>query len=381
MKERVNKLPKDIIALGPPYITKDEEQAVLKVLRSGILSLGPYLRLFEEATAKFIGTKYAVGTSSGTAALHVSLLAAGVKSGDEVITSPFSFVASANSILYVGAKPVFVDIDPVTLNIDPDKIESAITKKTRAILPIHIFGFPIDYDNILKIAKKYKLKIIEDSCEGLGASYKNSKVGSFGNLAVFAYYPNKQITTGEGGMIVTNNKNEYQLLKSLVNQGRSDDGQWLTHDKLGFNYRMDEMSAAVGLMQMKKIKEILKARTETALIYNSFLKDVNGVRTLIDHNETSKRSWQAYVIILEKNIDRNKVMSILNSKKIQSKPYLPSIHLQPFYRKTYKYKSGSFPVSESVSKSSLALPLYVGLESKTISYICSELQSAIKKSR
>lgn len=381
MKNRINKLPKNVIPLGPPYITLDEQKAVIKVLRSGILGLGPYLLEFEKSIAQFVGTKYAVAVSSGTAGLHASLVASGIKSGDEVITSPFSFVASANAILYTGAKPIFVDIDPKTLNIDPRKIEAAITKKTKAILPVHIFGYPIEYDKILQIADKYNLKIIEDACESLGATYKNKKVGNFGNLSVFAFYPNKQITTGEGGMIVTNNKEDYLLLKSLINQGRSDEGQWLTHDRLGFNYRMDEMSAAVGVEQMKKIIPILKSRRKVALIYNKLLKNIKDITTLIDNDENCTRSWQTYVVILNKNIDRNKVLSILNKSKIQSKPYLPSIHLQPFYKKTFGYREGLFPICEDVSKSSLALPIYVGMDPKTISIVCEKLNEAVKRSK
>lgn len=378
MKARINILPKDIIPLGPPYITQDEEDAVVDVLRSGTLSLGPYLKLFEESIAKFVNTKYAIATSSGTGALHASLFASGIKSGDEVITSPFSFVASANVILYLGAKPVFVDIDPITLNIDPDKIEAAITKKTKAILPVHIFGYPIDYDKIMGIAKKYNLKIVEDACESLGSIYKGKMVGSFENLSCFAFYANKQITTGEGGMIVTNNKSEYELLKSIVNQGRSDSGQWLSHDKLGFNYRMDEMSAACGWAQMKKIEDILDSRKTAALTYNKWLSDTAGVKTLIDHDDNVFRSWQTYVVLLDENIDRNKVMKILNSRKVQSKPYLPSIHLQEHYRKNFGYKEGMFPVSELVSRSSLALPLYTGMEEKTVVLVCEELKRAIR---
>lgn len=377
MKNRINKLPTDFVPLGPPYITVDEQKAVNRVLKSGILGLGPYLLNFEKIVAKFVGTKYAVATSSGTAGLHTSLVAAGIKSGDEVITSPFSFVASANSILYVGAKPVFADIDPVTLNIDPGKIERAITKKTKAILPVHIFGYPADYDKILAIARKYNLKIVEDACESLGAVYRNKKVGNFGNLSVFAFYPNKQITTGEGGVIVTNNKEEYLLLKSLVNQGRSDDGQWLAHDKLGFNYRMDEMSAAVGFEQMRKINQILNARRKVALAYNKILRGLDKVRTLVDRDENCRRSWQTYVIVLDKGLNRNKIMGALNSKKIQSKPYLPSIHLQPYYRETFGYKKGAFPISESISESSLALPIYVGMDQKTILRVCDSLKEIV----
>ena len=378
MLPRINKLPKDFIPLSPPYITLDEEKTVSKVLRSGILGLGPYTNLFEKAVARYVGTKYAVAASSGTAGLHLSLVACGVKSGDEVITSPFSFVASANVILYVGAKPVFVDIDYESLNIDPGKIEGAITRRTRAILPVHIFGYPIDYDGILAIAKKKKLAIVEDACESLGGKYKGEMVGNFGNISVFAFYPNKQITTGEGGIIVTNDKKQYLLLKSLVNQGRSDSGQWLLHDKLGFNYRMDEMSAAVGYMQMKKIVQILAARKKVAKTYKKYLSKMAKLRILTNDDQYHQRSWQTFVVILDKSLDRNRIMNYLISKKIQCKPYLPSIHLQPYWRKTFGYREGMFPISETVSRSSMALPLFVGMTNKMIERVCFELERAIK---
>lgn len=377
MLPRINKLPKDIIALSPPYLTRDEEKVLSKVIRSGILGLGPYLEKFESEIARFVGTRYAVATSSGTAGLHLALYTLGLGRQDEVITSPFSFVASANVILYVGARPVFVDIDPVTLNIDPLKIEAVIGKRTRAILPVHIFGYPIDYEKIARIAGKYKFGIVEDACESLGATYKGRMVGNFGNLAVFAFYANKQITTGEGGMIVTDDKRSYSLLKSLVNQGRSDSGQWLTHDKLGFNFRLDELSAAVGYVQMKKIRMLLAGRRKVALTYQNYLKNLADIRTLPDRMGNLQRSWQTFVVILDEKIDRNSVISILAQRGIASKPYLPSIHLQPYWRKTFGYKPGMFPISEAVSKSSLALPLFVGMTDAQVARVCEELEAAM----
>ena len=381
MLPRINTLPKDIIPLSPPYLTVEEERVLGRVLRSGILGLGPYIELFEKAVARFVGTKFAVATSSGTAGLHLSLIASGIKAGDEVITSPFSFVASANVILYVGAKPVFVDIDPMTLNIDPNKIEAAITNKTRVILPVHIFGYPIDYDKILAIAKKNQLKIVEDACESLGAKYKDKMVGNFGNLSVFAFYANKQITTGEGGLIVTDNREEYLLLKSLVNQGRGLGDQWLAHQRLGFNYRMDEMSAALGYVQMKKIGIFLESRRKAAFTYQKYLSKIDGVKTLPDTYGKGQRSWQTFIILLDEKIDRDRVMTILNSRKIQSRPYLPVIHLQSYWRKAFGTKPGMFPVAESISRSSLALPLFTEIPGGMIKQVCFELERAIKLAR
>ena len=233
-----------------PYITSEDKKAVLSILNTDYLSMGPKVDEFERKFARKVGTKYACAVSNGTAGLHLLMLACGIGRGDEVITSPFSFVASANSILYVNAKPVFVDIDPLTYNIDPTKIEAKITKKTKAILVVHIFGQPCDMDPILRLAKKYKLQIIEDACESICATYKNKKVGTFGQAGVFAFYPNKQMTTGEGGMIVTNNKKIYEISDRLRNQGRAENDQWLEHKYLGYNYRLNEMSAALGISQL-----------------------------------------------------------------------------------------------------------------------------------
>ncbi len=270
--ERINKIPKNKILLGPPFITADDERAVIKVIRSGQLSLGSATEKLEKNFARFIGSKYAVACSSGTTGLHLCCRLAGIKKDDEVITTPFSFVSSTNCILYEKAKPVFVDIDPDSLNIDADKIESVITKKTKAILAVHIFGYPADLDKIYKIARKYRLKVIEDAAEALGAEYKSKKIGSFGYPTVFAFYQNKQMTTGEGGMITTNNKKDYLLLKSLVNQGRIQNNKWLKHLYLGYNYRMDELSAALGLSQLKKINFFLSNRRKIANYYKNCLK-------------------------------------------------------------------------------------------------------------
>src|SRR3989338_7804665 len=312
--------------IAKPYIRKEELAAVAKVLRSGVLSIGPEVVEFEKNFARRVGSKFACAVSSGTAGLHLALLAAGIKKGDEVITSPFSFIASANAILYVGAKPVFADVDIVTFNIDPEKIEKNINKKTKAILPVHIFGQAAEMKPILQLAKKYRLKIIEDACESLDAKHHGRKVGTFGESAVFAFYPNKQMTTGEGGMVVTNDKKIDALCRSLRNQGRSGNMQWLYHERLGYNYRMDEMSAALGRVQLEKL------------------------------------DW----LIAEK-------------LGISTKAYLPSIHLFSFYKKLFKYKRGDFPVSEAVSDCSLALPFYIGLKEKDIKIISNIVVATLEK--
>ncbi len=364
--------------IAKPYITKTEENAVLNVLRSGNLSLGPKYKEFEEKFAQKIGTKYACSVSSGTAGLHLAMIAAGIGPGDEVITSPFSFVASANCILYVGAKPVFVDIDSVTYNINPLKIEEKINSKTKAILVVHIFGHPADMSAISKIAKKHKLKIIEDACESICAKHGSQNVGTFGETAVFAFYPNKQMTTGEGGMIVTNNKKIYSLCSSLRNQGRTENMQWLDHKYLGYNYRMDEMSAALGLVQLEKLDFMIDHRKKIADLYGKYLSRHANVVEVPKVAEDNVHTWFVYVIrIKNPKIKRDKVINQLAGLGISTKPYLPSIHLFDFYKKGFKYKKGDFPVSEAVSDSSLALPFYIGLKESDIKHISNKVISVL----
>lgn len=366
-------------SISRPFIQKDDINGVSAVLKTGQLSLGPKHIEFEKLFAKKIGTRFAVAVSSGTAGLHLAVLAAGIGPGDEVITSPFSFVASANCILYVGAKPVFVDVDSQTGNIDPKKIEEKITKKTKAILVVHIFGQAADMDPILKIAKKYRLKIIEDACESVMAEYKGKKVGVFGESAVFAFYPNKQMTTGEGGMITTNSKRVYKMCKSLANQGRSDNMQWLNHQYLGYNYRMDEMSAALGLTQLKKLDFMISGRRQVASWYGEFLKKHDDLVATPKVASGNIHTWFVYVVrIVGNGVNRDKVIKMLAKKGISSKPYLPSIHLFDFYKKKFGYKVGAYPVSEAISRQSLALPLYIGLKRKDIKYICDQLINICK---
>ena len=362
-----------------PYIGKKEERYVLQVLRSGILSIGPFIERFEKAFAKKLGVKYACAVSSGTAGLHLSLIAAGIKAGDEVITSPFTFVASGNTILYVGAKPVFCDIDPKTYNMDTGDIVRRITSKTRAIMPVHIFGQPANMGAIMRIAKKHKLLVIEDACESLLAEYKGEKTGTFGKSAVFAFYANKQMTTGEGGMIVTNDAKINELCRSLRNQGRASNMQWLDHDRLGYNYRMDEMSAALGLAQIENIDFLITKRREVASWYNEALSPLADHIVLPYTAPRATHTWFVYVIsIRNPMIDRDKVITELAKKGVQTKPYLPSIHLFEFYKKM-GHKTGEFPVSEDLSKRTLALPFYIGLTKKDTGNIAKTLREVIEK--
>lgn len=360
--------------MAKPELGRAEERAVIKVLRSGVLSLGPHIKEFESKFAKRIGVRYACAVSSGTAGLHVALLAAGIGRGDEVITSPFSFIASSNAILYVGAKPVFVDIDWRTYNIDCSKIEARITPRTRAILVVHIFGQPADMTAITKIAKKHKLSIIEDACEAISATHRGKQVGTFGQSAVFAFYPNKQITTGEGGMITTNSKDVVDICRSLINQGRSTDVQWLDHSRLGYNYRMGEMSAALGIHQLDRLSGLIRKRARLAQWYTEFFsnyKEIIGTPLIGSRNT---HTWFVYVVrIHNKNISRDDVILSLKKCGVHSKPYLPSIHLFSFYKSVLKHRAGDFPVSEQISNSALALPFSLDLTKKDVHYIGSQL--------
>jgi len=376
MKPRINPLAKKI-QLGPPYITSDELRAISRVLKSGQLSLGKETEKFEKEMAKYVGTKYAVATSSGTTALHLSVIASGIKEGDEVITSPFSFVASTNCFLYEKAMPVFVDIDEESFNIDVNKIDTKINKKTKAILGVDIFGYPAEWTEMLKIAKQHGLKVIDDAAEALGAEYQGKKLGSLGHPTVFAFYPNKQMTTGEGGMVVMNDKKMYELIKGLANQGRRPNMQWLRHPYLGFNYRMTEISAAIGRTQLKKLDQFLINRNQVAEWYKKRLKRIEGVSLIKANDKNHKRSWFVYVIRLDERFNRDEVINKLRKMGIPTKAYLPSIHLQP-YMKQYCYKPGDLPVCEAVSSSTLALPFYTGMKESTVDKVCDRLKKALK---
>jgi perosamine synthetase len=349
------------IPLSAPWIDGREEELVLETLRSGQLSLGPMVDRFEQALAERAGAPYVAAVSSGTAGLHLCMRLVGIEPGDEVVTTPFSFVASANCALYEGATPVFADVDPDTLNLDPAAVEAAITPRTKAILPVHIFGYPAELAELEALAERHGLAIVEDACEALGAEYRGRPIGSSGHPAVFAFYPNKQMTTGEGGAVAVGSAEDWALLKSLSNQGRSDSGEWLTHARLGYNYRLDDLSAALGLAQLERLDEILAARAGVAARYGELLASVDGVEAPLADDEDHRRSWFVYVVRLAPGIDRNGVMARLADEGVASKPYLPSIHLQPFYRERFGYREGMLPISEDASARSLALPFHARL--------------------
>jgi len=365
------------IPLSAPWIGGREEELVVETLRSGQLSLGPMIDRFEEALAVRAGAPRVAAVSSGTAGLHLCMRLAGIQPGDEVLTTPFSFVASANCALYEGATPVFADIDPDTLNLDPAAVEAAITPRTKAILPVHIFGYPAELAELEAIAERHGLALVEDACEALGAEYRGRPIGSSGHPAVFAFYPNKQMTTGEGGAVAVDSEEEWALLKSLSNQGRSDSGEWLTHARLGYNYRLDDLSAALGLAQLERLDEILAARAEVARRYGELLAGVDGVDAPLADDDDHRRSWFVYVVKLAQGVDRNGVMARLGEEGVASKPYLPSIHLQPFYRERFGYREGMLPVSEDASARTLALPFHSRLPAEDQDRVVEVLGRAI----
>jgi perosamine synthetase len=349
----------ELIPLAKPVLGEAEEQAVIEVLRSGQLSLGPKLGEFERLFAERLGVPHASAVSSGTAGLHLALRAVGVGPGDEVITSPFSFVASANAIIYCGATPVFADIDPVTLNLDPAAAEAAITPRTKAILPVHIFGYPADMPAFEQIAQKHGLALVEDACEALGAKHADGPgVGGRGNPAVFGFYANKQMTTGEGGMVTLGGPALKERIDSERNQGRAPDMGWLDHDRLGFNYRLSDIACALGIAQLGRLEEMLAARARVAGLYHEALAGVEGLELPCPDAGGDVRGWFVFVVQLPAVVGRDETVRRLGATGIQSKPYLPAIHLMSFYRERFGTRAGTYPVCEGVAERSLALPFF-----------------------
>ena len=367
------------IYLSRPDITEQEIEAVCAVLRSPNLSLGPKLPEFEEAFTKYIGTKRAVAVSSGTSGLFLCMSALGIKPGDEVITTPFTFIASAASIMMAGAKPVFVDIDPVSLNIDPAKIESKITEKTKAILPVEVFSNPAGLDNICEIAAKHNLPVIEDSCEALGSALSGKKTGTFGTMSVFAFYPNKQITTGEGGMILTDDDGLADICVSLRNQGRSKAGGWLGHERLGYNFRLSDINCVLGIVQLSRIDEIKAKRKQVAKWYQEMLADDDRLIVPAESDDCDM-SWFVFVVRLANGFtleQRDEILQQMKNQNIQVSNYFPPVHLMPFMAEQLGYKRGDFPVTESVSSSTIALPFYNNLPKDQIAIVCRALKQLL----
>jgi perosamine synthetase len=365
------------IPLSSPDIHADDIELVVRVLRSNRLSIGPFIKQLERDFAGYIGTKYAVAVTNGTSGLHLCMRAAGLAEGDEVITTPFSFIASANCILYERATPVFVDIDEASLNIDPALVARAITARTRAMLPVHVFGQPCAMDELQAVCRDRNLVLVEDACEAVGAEYKGRKVGTFGKAAVFSFYPNKAMTLGEGAVVATDDPQWAELMQSLRNQGRSDGGTGYFSDRLGYNYRLDEMSAALGVAQLERLDRLLAQRQAVATRYSEMLRRVPGVTVKSAVSSTTRMSWFVFVIHLDPRIDRDRVIEQLEARGIPSRVYFTPIHLEPYYRQRFGFKPGDFPVAERVAASILALPFHTNLSDAEMDEVVAALQSAV----
>jgi dTDP-4-amino-4,6-dideoxygalactose transaminase len=387
------------IPMSSPDVSEAEVRAVMQVLETHWLSIGPQLEAFEAALAAYVGAGYGVGVNSGTSGLHLCVIAAGIGEKDLVLTTPFSFIASANCIMYEQAIPVFIDVDPATGNIDPAlAVEAAFDLagdlpaarrwlpparresrhgRLKAILPVHAFGQPADMDPLLEAARSLQLSVIEDACEAIGAEYKGRKAGTLGDAAVFAFYPNKQMTTGEGGMIVTHNEGWADLFRSLRNQGRDVFDAWLNHTRLGYNYRLDELSAALGLVQVQRLEALLAKRARVADWYHQRLAGVELIQRPQIMAATTRMSWFVYVIQVKAPASRDRVMARLAEAGVPSRPYFTPIHLQPFYRQKFGYRRGDFPVTEYLGDVCLALP-FSGLMTETqVDQVCGALECAL----
>ena len=393
------------VPMSSPDITRLEIEAVNAVLGTPSLSIGPRVVEFERRVAEYVGARCAVAVSSGTAGLHLCVIAAGVQENDLVITTPFSFVASANVMLYERAIPIFVDIDPQSLNLDPAQVAQAARdlaqgglaaqrwlppllrnqtseiRNLKSILPVDAFGQPADFDSILETARQYHLTVIEDACESIGADYKGRKAGTLGQAGVFAFYPNKQMTTGEGGLIVTDDEEWANLFRSLRNQGRDVFDAWLNHSRLGYNYRLDEMSAALGAAQVSRIEELLAKRERVAGWYRGQLKEIERVTAPFVAPTTTRASWFVYVVRFAPELDRQRIMALLEAGGIPSRPYFSPIHLQRFYRERFGYAPGDFPVAERVAAGTLALPFFGNMTQDQVSNVCDTLKRVVAQVR
>ncbi|HYR95793.1 MAG TPA: DegT/DnrJ/EryC1/StrS family aminotransferase [Candidatus Binatus sp.] len=378
------------IPMCEPDITAAERAAVDEVMRTPTLSIGPQIELFEREVAAALDAPHAAGVSSGTAGLHLCMIAADVGEGDLVLTTPFSFVASANCALYVRARPVFVDIDPETLTIDPEALahrakallrRGGRSGRLKAILPVHVFGQPADMDPILEVARRHDLAVIEDACEAIGATYKGRPAGTLGDAGVFAFYPNKLVTTGEGGMIVTRRAAWDALVRSLRNQGRDVFDGWLQHSRLGYNYRLDELSAALGAAQVRRLDELLAKRERVAAWYGARLVRIEGVRLPRVAPWTTRMSWFVYVVRVAPGGERDRVIRELERRGIPARPYFPPIHLQPFYRAEFGFRPGDFPAAEAAGQTCLALPFSGTMREAQVDTVCGALDEVLAGTR
>ncbi|MFO8012704.1 MAG: DegT/DnrJ/EryC1/StrS family aminotransferase [Phycisphaerae bacterium] len=374
-------MPDERIPLARPEISDEDIDAVVAVLRTPHLSLGPKLPEFERAFAGWMGLSRGVAVNSGTSALHLLVRALGLGPGDEMVTTPFTFIASGNCALFEGATPVFVDIDPDTWNMDVERLEAALTDRTRLLLPVHIFGRPLPMDRVMDIAEARHIPVVEDACEAVGATYKGRLAGTFGRAATFAFYPNKQMTTGEGGMVVTDDDHLADLCVSMRNQGRDPDAGWLAHARLGYNYRLSDINCALGLSQLGRLEGFIDARARVAERYLEKLADVDDL-VLPAPYEDGEMSWFVFVVRLADRFtqeDRDAVLAHLRAEGIGCSNYFSPVHLQPFYRERFGFKEGDFPVTEHVAARTLALPFYNRLSEEDQDTVVAAVKSALAR--
>jgi perosamine synthetase len=381
------------ISMSAPDLNDADRQAVINVINTPNLSMGKYTTDFEKAFCDYTGAKHAISVNSGTAGLHLCVRAAGIGAGDLVITTPFSFVASSNALLFENAVPIFVDIDPKTGNLDPKLVADAAkhiekylprkssiqNRQLKAILPVDVFGQPADMNAINAVAKEHGLRVIEDSCEALGATYNGKQAGTLGEFGVFAFYPNKQITTGEGGVIITNDEKAANFMRALRNQGRAPGDTWLQHTHMGYNYRIDEMSAAMGASQMTRLDSILSKREQVAAWYEARLSEIPGVETPYIESFTTRMSWFVYVIRFDPKINRDEIAKRLDARGIPVRPYFLPIHLQPYMIEKFGYQEGDYPVTEDLGKRGLAIPFSGVMTEEQVDYVCNILREEVMK--
>lgn len=381
------------IPMSSPDLTDADRQAVIEVINTPNLSLGPKVVEFEKAFCEYTGAKHAIAVNSGTAGLHLCVRAAGIGPGDLVITTPFSFVASTNALLFENAIPVFVDVDPKTGNIDVEQAADAVKNIDRylprkptvdgrrstvkALLPVDVFGQPAALDELTAIAREHGLKVIEDSCEALGATYKGQQAGTFGDYGIFAFYPNKQMTTGEGGIVITDDDQAAALMRALRNQGRAPGDTWLSHTYLGYNYRLDEMSCALGITQLRRLDEMLVKREQVAAWYAERLAEIPGIEIPFIAPETTRMSWFVYVIRIDGKIDRGEFAKRLEARGVPVRPYFLPIHLQPYMVERFGYRAGDFPVTEDLGRRGLAVPFSGVMTEEQVEYVCQAIRSEL----
>jgi len=379
------------IPMSSPDLTDADRQAVIEVINTPNLSLGPKVVEFEQAFCQYTGAKHAIAVNSGTAGLHLCVRAAGIGPGDLVITTPFSFVASTNALLFENAIPVFVDVDPKTGNMDVEQAADAaknvqkylprvmrdVPRALKALLPVDVFGQPARMDEINAIAQQHGLKVIEDSCEALGATYKGKQAGTFGHYGIFAFYPNKQMTTGEGGIIITDDDQAAALMRALRNQGRAPGDTWLSHTYLGYNYRLDEMSSALGITQLRRLEEMLIKREQVAAWYSERLAEIPGIEIPFIAPETTRMSWFVYVIRVDGKIERGEFAKRLEARGVPVRPYFLPIHLQPYMVERFGYREGDFPITEDLGRRGLAVPFSSVMTEEQVEYVCQAIRAEL----